>query len=70
MIGHQLGGAAWAFAAVGISSALVRLIVGVLAAHAARKALSPSAGAEVAAQRLAVLRVLMDGLGRRRRRPR
>lgn len=53
-------------ASVVVSGALVRLVLAVLAAHAARKALSPSAGSKAAerlrAHRLAVLRALLSGL--------
>lgn len=58
--------AAWVLASVAVSGALVRLILALLAAHAARKALRPSAPSEAAdrlrAHRLAVLRALLNGL--------
>lgn len=60
-----------AVASVVVSGALVRLILAVLAAHAARKALGPSAGSKAAdrlrAHRLAVLRALLNGLRAPRR---
>lgn len=59
MLTHTMGAAAWVLASVAVSGALVRLILGVLAAHAARTALRPSNPAE-SAHRLAVLRALLD----------
>lgn len=54
-----------------VSGALVRLVLAALAVHATRKALSASAGSKSAdrlrAHRLAVLRALLNGLGRHRR---
>ncbi|MFI1394666.1 hypothetical protein [Streptomyces sp. NPDC020681] len=61
MLTITMGMAAWVLAAVAASGALVRLLLGVLTAHAARKALRPSPARE-AAQRLAVLRALLNGL--------
>jgi hypothetical protein len=58
--------ASWVLASVAVSGALVRLILAVLAAHAARKALRPSAESKAAdrlrAHRLAVLHALLNGL--------
>ncbi|MDJ0460205.1 hypothetical protein [Streptomyces sp. H27-C3] len=66
MLTLTMGAAAWLLASVAVSRALVRLILGVLTAHAARKALGPSAGSQSAdrlrAHRLAVLRALLNGL--------
>lgn len=78
MLTVSMGVAVWVLAAVAVSSALVRLILGVLAAHATRKALSArdhsgssgSCGAcgsahaheRLHAHRLAVLRALLNGL--------
>ncbi|MEW2396714.1 hypothetical protein [Streptomyces sp. NPDC046862] len=71
MLNIDIGAVAWVPAAVALTSGLVRLILGVLAAHAARKALSPSDTSEAAdrlrAHRLAVLRALLNGLKRPRR---
>jgi hypothetical protein len=61
MLTDTMGAAAWVLASVAVSGALVRLILGVLAAHAARTALRPSDPAEFA-HRLAVLRALLDEL--------
>jgi hypothetical protein len=56
--------AAWGLAIVAASSALVRLMLGVLAAQVARKALKLSPASEPAdrAHRLAVVRALLGGL--------
>lgn len=66
MLSMELSQAAWVVAAVLISGALVRLILGVLAIHATRRALRPSGGSKAAdrlrAHRLAVLRALLDSL--------
>ncbi|MBT2511302.1 hypothetical protein J7I98_36895 [Streptomyces sp. ISL-98] len=66
MLTITMGAAAWLLASVAVSGAVVRLILGVLAAYAARKALGPSTGSESAdslrAHRLAVLRALLNGL--------
>jgi hypothetical protein len=63
--------ASWVLASVAVSGALVRLILAVLAADAARKALRASAeskaGDRLRAHRLAVLRALLNGLGVRGR---
>jgi hypothetical protein len=63
--------AAWVMLSIAASSAAVRLILAVLAAHAARKALGTSAESKAAerlrAHRLAVLRALLNGLGAHRR---
>lgn len=63
--------AAWVLASVLVSGALVRLILAVVAAHAARKALRPSGGSRAAdrlrAHRLAVLRAVLNGLRAPRR---
>jgi hypothetical protein len=61
MLTNPLGAAAWVLASAAVSSALVRLILGVVAAHAARTALRPSDPSE-SAHRLAVLRALLDEL--------
>ncbi|MEU8825079.1 hypothetical protein [Streptomyces sp. NPDC048636] len=61
MLVMDMGVAVWALAALAISQGLVRLMLGVLAVHAARKALRPSAARD-AAHRLAVLRALLNGL--------
>jgi ABC-type arginine transport system permease subunit len=61
MLTNTAGAAAWVLASVAVSSALVRLILGVLAAHAARTALRPSNPSE-SAHRLAVLRALLHEL--------
>lgn len=66
MLTHTMGAAAWVMASVAVSSALVRLILGLLTAHATRTALRPSDPAE-SAHRLAVLRALLHGLKPRRR---
>lgn len=58
MLTNPLGAAGWLLASAAVSSALVRLLLGVLAAHAARAALRPSNPSE-SAQRLAVLRALL-----------
>jgi hypothetical protein len=59
---------AWALASVALGRTLVRLILGILAVHATRKALGPSAPSKAAdrlrAHRLAVLRALLNGLRR------
>ncbi|WP_328537985.1 hypothetical protein [Streptomyces sp. NBC_00344] len=60
MLTTHLGVAAWSLAAVAVSNGLVRLALGLITAHAARKALAPSAAPE-AAHRLAVLRALLNG---------
>lgn len=64
----------WLLVSVGsalVSGALVRLVLAALTVHAARKALSASAGSKSAdrlrAHRLAVLRALLNGLGSQRR---
>lgn len=64
MLAVDVGVAAWGLAAVAVSSAVVRLMLGVLAVHAVRKALRPSDASEPAdrAHRLAVLRALLKGL--------
>lgn len=57
--------AAWALCALAVSGALVRLVLAGLAVHAARKALGSGPAAPTAADRahrLAVLRVLLQGL--------
>ena len=63
--------AAWMLASVVVSGALVGLILAVVAAHAARKALGPSADSTAAdrlrAHRLAVLRAVLNGLRSPRR---
>jgi hypothetical protein len=61
MLTNPLGAATWVLASAAASSALVRLILGLLAAHAARTALRPSNPSE-SAHRLAVLRALLDEL--------
>ena len=61
MLTDTVGAAAWVLTSVAVSGALVRLILGVLAAHAARTALRPSEPSE-SAHRLAVLRALLDEL--------
>ncbi|WP_327351296.1 hypothetical protein [Streptomyces sp. NBC_01304] len=70
MLTVNMGAAAWAVAGVAVSSALVRLILAVLAAHAARRALRSGdgtrAGDRLRAHRLAVLRALVDGARGRR----
>lgn len=66
MLTHSLGAATWLLACVAVSGALVRLILGVLAAHAARTALRSSTPSE-SAHRLAVLRALLEELTPRRR---
>jgi ABC-type arginine transport system permease subunit len=66
MLTNTAGAAAWVLASVAVSSALVRLILGVLAAHAARTALRPSDPAE-SAHRLAVLRALLKEVKASRR---
>lgn len=60
MLAHTVGAAEWVLVCGAVSSALVRLILGVLAAHAARVALRPSDASQFA-HRLAVLRALLDG---------
>ena len=66
MLTVNLGTAAWALASVAVSSALVRLVLGALAAHAVRKALGSADSSESAdrlrAHRLAVLRAVLNGL--------
>ncbi|MGW0736462.1 hypothetical protein [Streptomyces sp. NPDC002851] len=67
MLSASMGVAVWILASAAVSSALVRLILGVLAAHATRKALSTrdathSSGACDACGPLAVLRALLNGL--------
>ncbi|ATL31383.1 hypothetical protein [Streptomyces formicae] len=53
-------------ACAAVGHAAVRLVLCALAAHATRRALSPTAvGTGVRAHRLAVLRALLDVLGRR-----
>ena len=70
MLSTDMDHAAWALASVAISGSVVRLILGVLTAHAARKALGPSDGSKATdrlrAHRLAVLRALLAGLRARR----
>lgn len=79
-MGLDMGHAAWALvsaasvasaAYVAFSGALARLILTVLAAHAARKALRPSGDSKAAerlrAHRLAVLRALLNVLAAPRR---
>jgi hypothetical protein len=61
MLTNTMGAAEWVLASVAVSSAPVRLILGVLAAHAARTALRPSDPSE-SAHRLAVLRALLNEL--------
>jgi hypothetical protein len=61
MLPDTMGAAEWVLASIAVSSALVRLILGVLAAHATRKALSPSDPSE-SAHRLAVLRAILNQL--------
>ena len=61
MLTHTTGAATWVLASVAVSSALVRLILGVLTAHAARTALRSSNPSE-SAHRLAVLRALLNEL--------
>ncbi|MGW5736731.1 MULTISPECIES: hypothetical protein [Streptomyces] len=64
------GLALWLLACAGASRALTRLLIGLLAAHATRKALStsdtppgePGAAERLRAHRLAVLRTLLNGL--------
>ncbi|HWM38331.1 MAG TPA: hypothetical protein VNS49_14560 [Streptomyces sp.] len=64
MRNFDMGVAAWGLAAVAVSSALVRLILGVLAVHAARKLLrEPTDHAHL----LAVLRALLNSLKSPRR---
>ncbi|WP_314175175.1 hypothetical protein [Streptomyces winkii] len=74
MLTTQMAGdavAAWVLASVVVSGALVRLILALVAAHAARKALGPSDESKAAdrlrAHRLAVLRALINGLRAPRR---
>jgi hypothetical protein len=64
MLTTDMSDAAWVLGCVAVSSALVRLILAVLAGYAARKALRPSAHLKAAdrAHHLAVLRALLDGL--------
>ncbi|MET9514522.1 hypothetical protein [Streptomyces sp. NPDC002994] len=66
MLTITMGAAAWLLASVAVSSAVVRLMLALLAAYAARKALGPSTGSRSAdrlrAHRLAVLRALLNGL--------
>jgi len=59
MLDFETGAAAWGLAAVAVSSALVRLVLGVLAVRTARRLLAEPAGR---AHRLAVLRTLLNGL--------
>ena len=72
MLTIDLGSAAWALAALAGLNGLVRLLFGLLAAHAARKALdspTPSGGGaaeRLGAHRLAVLRALLNGFNRHR----
>lgn len=66
MFTPAMGAAAWALACAAVSGAAVRLVLGLLAARAARAALRPSTPTEFA-HRLAVLRALLDELGSRRR---
>ncbi|MEV6796201.1 hypothetical protein AB0M87_30320 [Streptomyces sp. NPDC051320] len=61
MLATYIGMAAWSLAAVAISKGSVRVILGVLTAQAAHKALKTSAASE-AAHRLEVLRALLSGL--------
>lgn len=59
------GSVAWALACVAVCNTVVRLVLGVLAARLARRALGPSADSPAAdrlrAHRLAVLRALLAG---------
>lgn len=64
MLNFDMSVAAWGLAAVAVSSALVRLILGVLAVHAARKLLREPTDH---AQLLAVLRALLNSLKSPRR---
>jgi hypothetical protein len=70
MLSTDMDHAAWALASVAISSALVRLILGVLTVLATRKALSASDGSRTTdrlrAHRLAVLHALLSSLRLRR----
>ncbi|SHL08524.1 hypothetical protein [Actinacidiphila paucisporea] len=66
MLAPTTDAAAWVLASAAASGALVRLIIGVLAAHATRAALRPST-TEESAHRLAVLRALLAELRRPRR---
>ncbi|MEV8569403.1 hypothetical protein AB0436_28110 [Streptomyces sp. NPDC051322] len=61
MLATHIGIAVWSLAAAAISKGAVRVILGVLAAQAAHKALKTSAAFE-AAHRLEVLRALLSGL--------
>ncbi|HEV7626456.1 MAG TPA: hypothetical protein VGO89_08165 [Streptomyces sp.] len=63
MINFDIGVATWGLAAVGVSSALVRLILSVLAVHTARKLLTEPTDRA----RLAVLRALLNSLKSPRR---
>ncbi|SCK17984.1 hypothetical protein [Streptomyces sp. WMMB 322] len=69
--GMTVADAAWVPASVVVSGALVRLILALVAAHAARKALGPVGGSGAAdrlrAHRLAVLRAILNGLRKPRR---
>lgn len=64
MFNLDMGVVAWGLAAVAVSSALVRLVLGVLAVHAARKLLTESTDR---AHLLAVLRTLLNSLRAPRR---
>lgn len=64
MLNFDMGVAGWGLTAVAVSSALVRLILGVLAVHAARKLLT---GPTDQAHLLAVLRALLSSLKSPRR---
>ncbi|MEW1860082.1 MULTISPECIES: hypothetical protein [unclassified Streptomyces] len=66
MLTPAMGAAAWVLAGAAVSGAAVRLLLGLLAAHAARTALRPAAPSE-SAHRLAVLRALLDELRSHRR---
>ncbi|MEV8314984.1 hypothetical protein AB0Q95_12480 [Streptomyces sp. NPDC059900] len=70
MLASSTGWALWLLACAAVSRALTRLLLGLLAAHATRKALSqsgvpqgePKAAERLRAHRLAVLLTLLNGL--------
>lgn len=66
MLTLTMGATVWVLASAAVSGAVVRLILGVLAVHAARSALRPSDPAQ-SAQRLEVLRAVLKGVRARGR---
>ncbi|CAG7642196.1 hypothetical protein [Actinacidiphila bryophytorum] len=66
MLTLTMGATVWVLASAAVSGAVVRLILGVLAVHAARSALRPSDPVQ-SAQRLAVLRAVLKGVRSRGR---